>query len=398
MNALTGHFRSHVCPYCFEDFLLSDTPYRCANPDVRRCPPEVDALREAVWEDDTRRPRVVRPPVRLFAEAARCETCSTVSRQRLCPHCHMELPLGLGRRRSLVFAVIGAKESGKSHYLAVLITELRKRLCADLDLGLDAVNDETRERFRNEFYRPVYEEGRTIVATQTGRRLQNSVRQPLIYDLNLFGSGRHRRIRRSATLVFFDTAGEDLDREESIRIANRYVCRADGIIVLLDPLQLPYVRRRFRDPRLLPSETGETSEILSRIVRLIRKGRRRQTGRVPIPLAVAFSKFDAVGSVDGLVGPQLQLHSHPSHDGGFNVADYEAVNDEMQSLIASWGSADLIQQIKGSFTTFGFFGLSALGCNPHRNKRIPHVIPKRVEDPFLWLLYRHGFLKKSKTR
>ncbi len=397
MNALTGHFRSHICPYCFRDFLLSDTPYRCANPDPRRCPPEVDAVRKKVWEHDTRIPKVVRPSVRLFAQEAECD-CGTLSRQRLCPHCHMELPLGLGRHRSLILTVIGAKDSGKSHYLAVLITQLRKHLCGDLNFALVAINDATRDRFRNELYRPIYEKGRAIDNTQSGRQLQNSVRQPLIYDLNLFGNGRGRSIRRrSVTLVFFDTAGEDLEHEETMSIANQYICRSDGIILLLDPLQLPYVRQQFRDSRLLPEESRETGEILSRTVRLIRKSGRRSRGKISIPLALAFSKFDAVSAVDGLVGPQMQLHSNSSHEGGFNVADHQAVNDEMQSLIASWDGSELIQQVRSSFKSYGFFGLSALGCNPHRDERIPHVLPKRVEDPFLWLLYRHGLMKKSKA-
>ncbi len=394
IDVLTGQFRSQVCPHCFEVFLLSDTPYRCANPEVRSCSREPDREREAIWGHGVPLPRVVRPPLRLFAHQASCEKCGKITRQRLCPNCHIELPLGFGRRRSLIFAVIGGKDSGKSHYLAVLITQLRQHLCADLNFALDEANDETRTRFREDFYRPIYRDGHTILNTQTGRDIDSRVRQPLIYDLNLLRNGSSRRVRRSVTLVFFDTAGEDLEQEAKMSIANRYICRADGIILLLDPLQLPYVRSRFRDSSLLPRESSETAEILSRTIRLIRKERR--WGRIPIPLALAFSKFDAVGEVDSLVSPQMQLKSNSSHNGGFNVADYAAVNDEMQSLIASWDGARLLQQVRSSFKRFGFFGFSALGCNPHRDARIPHVAPRRIEDPFLWLLYQHGLLRKSK--
>ncbi len=44
-----------------------------------------------------------------------------------------------------------------------------------------------------------------------------------------------------------------------------------------------------------------------------------------------------------------------------------------------------------------FFGLSALGCNPDElNGTVPIVAPMRVEDPFLWLLYKNKFIPGTK--
>ena len=122
--------KGETCPYCFEVFRLNDTPFRCTN---ERCEQEVDAVRERTWRDSSRVGRVL-PPVGFSPSELRCGDCGEKSRQRVCPHCHMELPRTIGQFRNLIFAIIGAKASGKSHYIAVLIEQLRRenRLSVDM--------------------------------------------------------------------------------------------------------------------------------------------------------------------------------------------------------------------------------------------------------------------------
>ena len=130
---------------------------------------------------------------------------------------------------------------------------------------------------------------------------------------------------------------------------------------------------------------------MTRTTRLVRKGLDiKATRPIQIPLAVAFSKFDAIGP---LVGDQLQVNSSARHQGGVDVADFNEVNGEMMSLLADWGEADLLQQIRSAYTTFGFFGLSALGCNPHGREQVTRIVPRRVEDPILWLLAQNRIIQ-----
>ena len=42
------------------------------------------------------------------------------------------------------------------------------------------------------------------------------------------------------------------------------------------------------------------------------------------------------------------------------------------------------------------FGLTALGCHPGRDQQVPRVLPRRVEDPFLWLLHQHRLLPAAR--
>ena len=213
----------------------------------------------------------------------------------------------------------------------------------------------------------------------------------IFYGKNLLGQ---RKITNVVTLVFFDTAGEDLIAEDTMSAVNKYIYRSDGIILLLDPLQLQRVRDQLGSSTPMPEINTETTHIITRTTNLIQSGRGlSQDDFVPTPLAVAFSKFDAV---QPLVDSQFQLNASPNHDGGFDLADFEAVNSEMQSLVSAWHGNFLLQQVSTRYKQFGFFGISALGCNPHDSKTISRVLPKRVEDPFLWLLYSHGLIKAAR--
>lgn len=388
MLPLLAQFRTETCPYCFERFRLPEAPFRCTSPPAR-CKPEVDEVRKRVWDDPVPRGRVLAAESR-FAGEQRCPQCEQVSRKRLCPHCHMELPHTFGRFRNLILAVIGAKEAGKSHYLAVLIHQIRKEVGPSLEMFLEPLDDHTIRRYRDEFYRPVYERGRVIDATRSAL-VDRRVQMPLVYSLTFSGKdllGR-RRIRGAVTLVFFDTAGEDLDDADVLATVNKYIYRSDGLILLLDPLQLRRVRDRLNGTPL-PQRNTETTEIIARTTNLVLAGRRlAPDAMVPTPLAVAFSKFDAV---EELVDPQFQLLADSDHGGGFDVEDFTAVDAEMRALVEEWCDHPLVHQVTTRYRTSGFFGLSALGCNPHGDRQIPRVVPRRAEDPFLWLLHHHKLI------
>jgi hypothetical protein len=393
IGTLKAALQTEICPYCFESYKLRDTPFRCASP-PGRCKPETDAVRARAWEENVPLGRVL-PSAGKFQEETRCSTCSQLTRKRLCPHCHMELPHTVGKFPHYIFAVVGAKEAGKSHYLAVLIDQIRTQLGPALDMLLEPLNDHTIKRYREDFHQPLFRNRRTITGTNSALS-DRRVQMPLVYTLTFSGKdllGR-KRIKSVVTLVFFDTAGEDLDDEDTIATVNKYIYHSQGIILLLDPLQLPEVRAKLEGKVPLPNVNTETADILTRMTRLVLAGRKLPANAmIPAPLAVAFSKFDAV---ETLVDAQMQLNAAADHRAGFDMADFDAVNAEMQALLTRWDSHVLVQQVQTHYRRFGFFGLSALGCNPHGDQQVPRVLPRRVEDPFLWLLHEHGLISSRK--
>jgi len=381
--------RKELCPYCFEHFLLKDAPFRCA-----RCAPERDEVLRKRWGENRPLGPVLKP--RGFgARALRCAGCGQESRDRLCPVCHSDLPASLGECRNYVFAVIGAKEAGKSHFIAVIINLIKNRLGPSLNLLLEAMNDDTIQRYKEDFFEPLFTDRRTLDGTVRART-DRKVQRPLLYSLTFTERGPFggTAITSSVVLAFFDTAGEDLDSEDVMSTWNKYVYRSDGLILLVDPLQLPQVRAQLKDRVNLPGMNTEAAEILTRTTRLIQKGLKLgATDQIPIPIAVAFSKFDAVRP---LIDDQSPLQASARHEGGFDALDFQAVQTEMMALLCAWGEQDLLNQVRGRYASSGFFGLSSLGCSP-QGSEVPRVSPRRVEDPFLWLLAENGLIPRVRT-
>lgn len=381
------------CPSCSHRFRLWQTPFRCTN-EPRLCSPERDDRLATIWGDSAPRGKVV-TPAGPFARRARCHSCGQPTKKRLCPNCHMELPYTTGELASYSFAVVGAKEAGKSHYIAVLIDHWRQRLGPAINIELRPLGDATRQRYAQVFAEPIFKRRTTIDATRSA--LGNVAnRLPLIYTLtvsgkNLFGQ---QVPRKAINLSFYDSAGEDLNSSDVMSNVNKYIYGADGIILLLDPLQLTRVRDQLGNSITLPQQNTETVDILERVADLIRNGRDLPSQRIlKTPLAVAFSKLDALGS---LIEPHYSVLAEPDHLHGFDEADSAAVSGEMEALIAQWQGEALLHQVRNHFKRYRFFALSALGCNPGPDHRIPQVIPRRVEDPFLWLLSLHGLTKPRK--
>jgi len=382
-----------LCPYCFEFFSLRDTPFRCTSP-FSRCTPIVDPILQKVW-GDSRPVGKVLPASGKIVKGIICTDCANESRKRICPHCHSVLPHTIGKFNNYIIAVIGAKEAGKSHYLAILIDQIKNKVGPNLDMMLESINDETINRYRNDFYNPIFREGRIITGTVSALA-DNKVQRPLVYSLTLMGkdiTGK-KKIKDAFVIVFFDTAGEDLNDEDTMSIVNKYIYRSNGIILLIDPLQLHEVRQKLVKNVGLPNINTETGDIITRTTRLIQKGQNLQeTDRISIPLAIAFSKIDALTNI---VDSQSQLLFSSNHTDGFDVKDFQAVNNDMIAFLDKWGGRDLIYQVKNRYKKYGFFGVSALGCNPHDTKKIPKVLPRRVEDPFLWVLAENGIIRRIK--
>ncbi|HEC84714.1 MAG: hypothetical protein DRR08_19380 [Candidatus Parabeggiatoa sp. nov. 2] len=387
--------RYSICPFCFERINLHKVDFRCANA-PGRCSPENDVvLANFLGVSSHITNKVVKIPLattvweklKAWLWAPReviCGVCHEKTSLRLCPRCHSELPYTIGEYQDLIFAVIGAKEAGKSHYISVLIEKVRNEIGAHFECSLQPLNDETIRRYREDFYNPVFRKKEVIQATLSARA-DSRVRVPLIYTLSF---KKKRKIRDVVTIVFFDTAGEDLDSEDTLRTENKYIYNSSGIILLLDPLQLPAVRVELPANTPLPGENSETEYLLERVAKLIRMAHgKRPTYLIKIPLAVAFSKMDALEPL--LEGSSLNYPSQ--HDGIFDLNEFESVNGEMESRMREWAGS-LIQSLEHNFKSHAFFGFTALGCNPHGSQKIDKLRPRRVEEPFLWLLWKHKLI------
>jgi sulfonate transport system ATP-binding protein len=91
-----------------------------------------------------------------------------------------------------------------------------------------------------------------------------------------------------------------------MRNVNQCVFNSTGIILIIDPLQLPPVRGQLKNTGItLPkdsgkSDTGGTKEMLTRVAKLIREQNKlREDQLIDIPIAIAISKSDALKNIIG---------------------------------------------------------------------------------------------------
>lgn len=399
--------KNFVCPYCFEKNDLYKIKFRCQS-EIGRCS---GADIDEIYAKHRNQPsvsmgKVIDIPTKKGINAISfklpksiiCTDCSEKSSIRICPNCHSELPFTIGDFKDLTFAIIGAKEAGKSHYIAVLINRIQNHISMTFDANMQPINDETITRYRQDFYNPIFVKKEIIQGTDSARANFN-VRLPLIYTLSFMGKSMFglggKKISSVTNLVFFDTAGEDLNEEEIMRTENKYIYNSQGIIILVDPLQIPEVRNLLGGKGIeMPNVNTETRDIITRVANLIRRATsKKPTQLIDTPIIVAFSKIDALQEI---LDPTSPLNYEGRHDGYFNKEDFDSVSNEIESRLAAWSGHEFIQNLRLNFSNYAFCGLSALGSNPHGQSKIPKLRPLRVEDPFLWLLHHHKVIKAKK--
>jgi Double-GTPase 2 len=290
-----------------------------------------------------------------------------------------------------IIAVVGSSESGKSTYVGVLVNELRNRVGEAFDdASVELVGDASRDRYREVFGTYLYEQGRTLRRTDSIRALH--ALEPLLFMLRFPRRGRLSGRERLMTgiTVFYDTAGEDiLDADRRGRLS-RYLAAADGIVFVLDPLQVPSVRDAVSGAEVLPAVTHDQVEMVQGVAETLRES--SPGSQIATPLALVVAKTDAL--VD-LLPPATALTRQGPHYGAYDETDGQQVHDEMRAVVHGWtNGSTLINLVQNSFADHRFFGVSALGFPPESSDQLsPQGIhPLRVEDPMLWLLARFGLV------
>lgn len=393
--------RRLVCPYCFEKFHRSQMLFRCLNPNPALCSLEPDAplANYQRLNAPVKLGRVfVADGMRWRRRSVAVCSCGVKTSKLICPYCHNNLPSQFGSTDVHTIALIGAKEAGKSHYIAVLVNELTNRIGMAFNASLNALDEQTIRRYREDFRRYVYVDRVTIPTTPSGRQQGSSVRYPLTYRFSI-----KRRSwfpfngLRVSSLVFFDTAGEDLKDIDLMSTETKYLANSDGIIFLLDPLQIPAVRHQLGQTTNLPQENTDPHDIVGRAAILIRQLRQLNPAqKIATPVALAFSKIDVVRP---LFEPGSPVHQASLHNGHYDVVDGEQMSDNVRSYLSQWigGGFDLFMQ--HNFENYSYFGVSSLGSQPDSKGQLGSgVAPFRVEDPLLWILHKLGIVQGRRRR
>jgi hypothetical protein len=316
-----------------------------------------------------------------------------------------------GQLSSDIVAVWGARSSGKSNYFGVLLNSLERRYADEVGFTIyDQESYSTGEMkpvSSKQLYRERY--AKYLFGTQTRRAvdqtqsaaLNKSARVPLIYRLEFPMRPIDHLMRplarvKAMDLVIFDAAGEDMGDATMLDQFYRYVLSASGLIFVIDPFQFPGIRSQLSPDlqRRYPAFEVEPAEVVARVITLFEtRGGLRAGGKIPVPVAFAFSKSDGLKA---LVHPTSQILRDSRHEGGFNLPDCQRLSDEVMECVREWDNSQLLNLVRQKFSHYCFFAISALGQLPAEDLSIQPVAPRRVADPLLWLLWKRGYLRALK--
>lgn len=312
----------------------------------------------------------------------RCPHGRLPQARRSCPACGRDLPREYVDTASRTIVVIGPARSGKSTWIAAAVRQFAKGEVAERfpGMSLDLLGEHSRRHYRNEFERPLLSDTADTARPHPAviAPAPNARAEPLLLSLRL------RPGSRPVVIVLYDAAGEDFS---PARIA-AHSGAAGGILLLVDPMQLPRIRRMMAGAQP-PTEPGPSFARLCAALRQeLRLPERR---KFATPLAIALAKADTVW--DMFEGSPMRLPS--PHSGQYVEADGLDVHHEVRSWLGCWSMPEFVRDVAQNFPVHRYFGFSALG---HRPAGRSDVSPYRVEDPLLWFMAQFGAIKTWRGR
>ncbi len=378
--------KTFTCPFCYGQHQDKDCIYRCT---YRRNGKTSGGCAKGFVKN----PDETIPSKYISA----CMKCKDAALIRYCPSGktdaygnHYIIPERAINGNSFPIALVGAKQSGKSNYIAVLIDAIKSKLSRSINCSLQFCDQQTNDNYKRMYYDPLFNNKTAVNATDA-----NVEFPPLLYSINFFDL-KKPKIKDSVTLSLYDTAGENFDNEDTVYAYNDYIANAKGIIILLDPLQVDSIREKLQGKINLPDKNSDSDEILTRIISAIRsKKKMKENAIIDVPIALTFTKMDVLIQYSELLGlPEFLLHDSSYLDkGAFLLDDFESTDQAIRDLIDTYLSGNLAVQLR-NFSKVGFFGVSSFGENPSDGINLsqkPH--PFRVLDPLFWLLSLEKYIK-----
>ncbi|MGI9004312.1 MAG: zinc ribbon domain-containing protein [Pseudonocardia sp.] len=395
-----------ACPYCYNKINQASLAYQClgrgAPGGKTRCTKAVDSAR-------SRMTNVSVPSYPCFTvetkgllgspRQAPCPTCGGVTGVRACPFCHTPLSSTFAESRSPLVGMVGGKGAGKTIYMAVLHHELRtavrRRFQADIRMTGDQQGGAGSPREwleRNE--EQLFSDGKLFNTTAGA---VDGMRAPVVIEWRQPRSRLGMQTFDTTVLSFYDAAGEDLTNQDRVH-TQAYLGVAEGLIVLLDPWQMPGALERIDVPPEKIRDAAPPLEVLGMITELLRTTHQvRAKKQVKVPLAVVFAKMDAFFPV---LGGNHPLMTKPDPRPGYDETVGQGTHELVKAMLHEYGADDIDAHLALHYSEYRYFAVSALGAAPDYAADVVDpggVQPFRVEEPLLWLLNRFGVIDRSRT-
>ena len=369
-----------ICPSCFNEIYLGD----CRILSTRTSGKEMKGLTRDTYH-------------RISVEPLTGPRYTTELARRQCYECRYLLPYNIELVRSITIVVVGDVSSGKSHYLASFIHQLKTEWINNATnyVTMECLTKDVEQHYIKNYFEPLFTHGVALAPTDTST---SSYARPLIYELAIAPSPRHPVT--STNLMLYDTSGEDYIAEDRLVNFARFVLNTDAFIFVVNSVVIPEVfsrldatlqqntrlRAQFQDGQHI-RPTERLNAILSIYGR--HHGRPKGSPHAGTPVAVMVAKSDLLP-----IPPNAHIKHQPHYGGdGVDLRDIASVDDTMRELLQKYYRQGDLVSATSRLDKARFFATSATGALPDANDRFPAVKPLRCLDPVLWILYELGIIK-----
>jgi hypothetical protein len=346
-------------------------------------------VRSGAFYDWPPRPGMVgAPPPSVLAEA-REKLGGNVF--EVCPTCHFPLPDGWRNGQSICIAMAGARATGKSLYIAVLVKQLQL-LCENIGISMEPATRATATAYEVNYQRPLFVQRNMMQPTPPVQTQSSLQREPLVFSIGSWDGQRFY-------LVLRDVAGEDMESGNLHTPAFQFFGNADAVFFMFDPLRVRAIRDQLQD--LIPDQvvgSGDPRSVLNNVVMAI-GGRRPR-------LAIILSKFDALRTLHEVDGSQWSLIMSnagaaylrdTSDSKRYDDGDGRLLHEEVRSLLDRLEAGSMLTAVENPASQLRlehrYFVVSALGQPPTgQNLHSRGIAPFRCADPVRWVTSQFGVL------
>ncbi len=300
----------------------------------------------------------------------------------------------------LSIVLVGAKQSGKTTYVQALLNYFEQQLSQIMGARL-VLKDEsdTISKTRFDDMHTFVKTGMLPPGTRSARQFMSAApgaaKDPSdpTQSLNFkFFNGGNVPL---ASVQMVDVAGEDMDSLETMRFYKNELLKADLVIFLMDPLQLPSVQTALAGYPLPPKGT-DPFVVMQHLTTILSEG--GATKNPNQKLAVTLSKFDSFEKISSLEGSPIagtiqkgmQITRDPNSNAGYlyNQLDGHLVQEEILAILDRLNIAPFKALVQHTFgLSARYFVISSLGHGTHAAKMdAAGITSYRVSDPIRWAL------------
>jgi len=251
--------KKYICPYCYTKYNPIELGFSCKN---NNCEKDFE-YKNLKFLDQFYLGYIG------LRSISKCPYCDESDIRYMCPNkdCMVKIPASLIRKNSPIISIIGATNTGKTVYNLSLIKAIIKT----------GVSFEPKTDINKTVYGEMIKKFSKGILPGKSKAIddENSsmVGTPLIYDFN------HKK---SVLLSFYDSAGEDLKKINTVKEYYKYIYASSAIILVMDV----FTTDEYRENSLV---------VFYNFLQAIKEIKNiRENEKIKVPIVILFSKYDEV--------------------------------------------------------------------------------------------------------